>query len=211
MYDYLNNCDLNSQEFWLVIRLYLVASIPLFLLIYYLLIAKKYSKSIFLTLISCFLIVVFGWELWLTYGLAGGLPVDLRRTASLSCAIPINLNWLLNSLGDVLIIWVGLFLVKFIYRNNDSPFIKWKWGAFFILFSWFMFQNLYIEAFFYNNQLGVNGDLSWAPLIPFGSWFNPELFKIAGNPITFQAQSSWLIMSPVVYFISIFFNSKEKI
>ena len=205
---FLTDCGLDSKEFWIVVRLYLFASIPLILSIYYLLIVKKFSKSVFITLLSSFLIAVFGWELWLTYGLAGGLPVDLRRSAALSCAIPINLNWVLNSLGDVLVVWIGLFLVKLAYKNNDAPFVKWKWGAFFIFLSWFIVQNIYIEAFFYDLQIGSNGDLSWAPLQPLGSWFNPVLFKIVGNPITLQAQTSWIIMAPVVYFISIFFKSK---
>jgi hypothetical protein len=205
---FLTDCGLDSKEFWIVVRLYLFASIPLILSIYYLLIVKKFSKSVFIILLSSFLIAVFGWELWLTYGLAGGLPVDLRRSAALSCAIPINLNFILNSLGDVLVVWIGLFLVKLAYKNNDSPFVKWKWGAFFIFLSWFIVQNIYIEAFFYDLQIGSNGDLSWAPLQPLGSWFNPVLFKIAGNPITLQAQTSWIIMTPVVYFITIFFKSK---
>jgi hypothetical protein len=205
---FLTDCGLDSKEFWIVVRLYLFASIPLILSIYYLLIVKKFSKSVFITLLSSFLIAVFGWELWLTYGLAGGLPVDLRRSAALSCAIPINLNWVLNSLGDVLVVWIGLFLVKLAYKNNDAPFVKWKWGAFFIFLSWFIVQNIYIEAFFYDLQIGSNGDLSWAPLQPLGSWFNPVLFKIVGNPITLQAQTSWIIMTPVVYFITIFFKSK---
>ena len=205
---FLTDCGLDSKEFWIVVRLYLFASIPLILSIYYLLIVKKFSKSVFIILLSSFLIAVFGWELWLTYGLAGGLPVDLRRSAALSCAIPINLNWVLNSLGDVLVVWIGLFLVKLAYKNNDAPFVKWKWGAFFIFLSWFIVQNIYIEAFFYDLQIGSNGDLSWAPLQPLGSWFNPVLFKIVGNPITLQAQTSWIIMTPVVYFITIFFKSK---
>jgi hypothetical protein len=205
---FLTDCGLDSKEFWIVVRLYLFASIPLILSIYYLLIVKKFSKSVFITLLSSFLIAVFGWELWLTYGLAGGLPVDLRRSAALSCAIPINLNFILNSLGDVLVVWIGLFLVKLAYKNNDAPFVKWKWGAFFIFLSWFIVQNIYIEAFFYDLQIGSNGDLSWAPLQPLGSWFNPVLFKIVGNPITLQAQTSWIIMTPVVYFITIFFKSK---
>ena len=58
-------------------------------------------------------------------------------------------------------------------------------------------------------QLGANGDLSWAPLQPLGSWFNPTIFKIAGRSITFQAQSSWILMTPIVYLISIYFYKKE--
>ena len=208
MYDFLNYCDLTEKEYWLVLRIYIAASIPLILSTYYF-ITKKVSNSVFLTLLCSFLIAAFGWELWLTYGLAGGLPVDQRRSAMLTCAIPVDLNWLLNSLGDVLIVWTGLFLVKFFYRNIKSPFLKWKWGAFTIFLFWFIIQNIYIEAFFYNLQLGANGDLSWAPLHPLGSWVNPTVFSIAGRPITLQTQTSWVLMTPIVYLLSIYFKRRE--
>jgi len=201
-------CNLNNFELWIVIRLYVAASIPLILAAYY--IAKNkvsYSKS--RVLIWSFIIAAVGWEIWLTYGLAGGLPVNERRSIALSCAIPQNLNWVLNSLADVLIIWIGLFLVKKLYSKKPSPFLRWKWGAFFILLIWFLAQNIYVEAFFYHLQLGSNGDLSWAPLQPLGSWYNPTLFKINGNPITFQSQSSWTIMTPIIYYLLIYFNTKK--
>lgn len=208
MFDFFKYCDLNYTEYWLVTRLYIAAFIPIVLSIYYI-IKSKVSSRVTLTLISAFLIVSLGWEIWLTYGLGGGLSVDERRSAALNCAIPMNINWLLNSLADVLIVWIGLFLVKFLYRNKKSPFLKWNWGAFTIFLLWFVIQNIYIEAFFYNLQLGSNGDLSWAPLHPLGSSFNPTLFKIAGRPITLQAQSSWVLMTPIIYLISIYFSRKE--
>ena len=204
----LSFCDLNSFELWLVIRLYIAASIPLILAIYYIL-KNKVSYRNSKVLIWSFIFAAIGWEIWLTYGLAGGLPVDARRSIALSCAIPQNLNWLLNSLADVLIVWIGLFLVKTLYKKIKSPFISWKWGAFLILFVWFVAQNIYVEAFFYHLQLGSIGDLSWAPLQPLGSWYNPTLFQIGGNPITFQSQSSWVIMTPIVYYLLIYFNRKN--
>ena len=210
MYDLFNSCGLTQSEFWLVIRLYSVVSITLILSLYYFLIKRKVSLSVLYTLISAFLITAFGWELWLTYGLAGGISVDLRRSAMLTCAVPVNLNWILNSIGDVLVVWIGLFLVKLVYKNKKSPFLKWSWGAFIILLFWFVAQNIYVEAFFYHLQMGVNGDLSWAPLIPLGSWFNPTIFEFFGRPITFQSQTSWILMTPIIYFLSIYFDLKHK-
>ncbi|MAU64026.1 MAG: hypothetical protein CMC38_06785 [Flavobacteriaceae bacterium] len=209
MNEFLNFCNLNNFEYWLVIRLYFAAIFPIFLTIYYFFRGNiSYSKAY--TLISSFFIVALGWEIWMTYGLAGGLPVDERRSVMLTCAIPVNINWLLNSLADVLIVWIGLFFVKTYYKNKKSPFIKWEWGAFFILLIWFIVQNIYVEAFFYHLQLGSNGDLSWAPLQPLGSWYNPTLFKILGNPITFQTQSCWIIITPIIYYLSIYFNRIQK-
>ena len=209
MENFLKFCDLNEMELWLVIRLYIAAILPIILSIYYI-IKNKVSYHVALTLITTFLIVSIGWELWLTYGLGGGLPVDERRSVALTCAIPVNLNWFLNSLADVLVVWIGLYLVKLFYRNKKSPFLKWSWGAFSIFLLWFIIQNIYVEAFFYNLQLGSNGDLSWAPLQPLGSWFNPTIFEIAGRSITLQSQSSWILMTPIVYSTSIYFYRKEK-
>ena len=84
----------------------------------YYIVNNKVSSATSRVLMWCFFIVAIGWEIWLTYGLAGGLPVDERRSVALSCAIPQNFNWLLNSLADILIIWIGLFLVKSFYTQT---------------------------------------------------------------------------------------------
>ena len=169
---------------------------------------KQVSNPVALTLFSSFIIAAVGWEIWITYGLSGGLPVSLRRSEMLNCAIPQNLNWILNSLGDVLVVWIGIFIIKKKFKDSISPFKKWNWYAFFVLLTWFILQNIYVEAFFYHLQLGKNGDLSWAPLNPLGSYYNPILFKIFDRPITFQTQSTWLLMSPIIYYLAIYLNNK---
>ena len=209
MLDNLNFCELNNFELWLVMRIYFVASVPIILMLYSLW-TRKISLSVLYTLICTFIIAGLGWEIWLTYGLAGGLPVDERRSAMLTCAIPVDLNWFLNSLADVTVVWIGLLLARFIYRGKQSPFLEWKWPAFFILLIWFLLQNIYVEAFIYHMQLGSNGDLSWAPMSPFGSWFNPTLFEIVGRPITLQAQICWILVTPIIYALSIFFYNRYK-
>ena len=202
----LNYCNLNNVELWLVARIYIAAILPVLLSIYFYL-TKQVSYHYSIILISTFFLASLGWELWMTYGFAGGLPVDLRRSDGLNCAIPINLNWILNSLADTLVVWIGLCLLKLKYKNK-SPFIKWQWSAFFILLIWFVTQNIYVEAFLYHLQLGSNGDISWAPFHPLGSWFNPILFEIMGRPITLQSQSSWFLMTPLIYYLSIRFYKK---
>ena len=209
MLDNLNFCELKNFELWLVIRIYFVASVPIILMLYSLW-TRRISLSVLYTLMCTFIIAALGWEIWLTYGLAGGLPVDERRSAMMTCAIPVDLNWLLNSLADVTVVWIGLLLARFIYRGKQSPFLEWKWPAFFILLIWFLIQNIYVEAFIYHMQLGSNGDLSWAPMSPFGSWFNPTLFKIVGRPITLQAQTCWILVTPIIYALSIFFYNRYK-
>tara|TARA_B110000003_G_C16639394_1_gene529597 strand:- start:202 stop:828 length:627 start_codon:yes stop_codon:yes gene_type:complete len=202
----LSYCNLNNVELWLVARIYIAAILPVLLSIYFYL-TKQISYHYGIILISTFFLASLGWEVWMTYGFAGGLPVDLRRSDGLNCAIPIHLNWILNSLADTLVVWIGLYLLKLKYKNK-SPFIKWQWSAFFILLLWFVTQNIYVEAFLYHLQLGSNGDISWAPFHPLGSWFNPILFEIMGRPVTLQSQSSWVLMTPLIYYLSIWFYKK---
>ena len=202
-------CGLNDFEFWIVVRLYFAASIPVFLLLRHIFLKKNISY-VPKVLIWSFVIAAIGWEIWLTYGLGGGLEVDQRRSIALSCAVPQNVNWLMNSLADVFIVWVGILLVDKLFKERGSVFLKWEWKATAVLFLWFVAQNIYVESFFYHLQLGSNGDLSWAPLQPLGSWYNPTLFKINGNPITFQSQSSWVLMTPVVQLLAIYFKNKQE-
>ncbi len=109
-------CNLNGEELWLVVRLYFFAISPVILGLY-LLKTNNIDYRTAITLCLTFFICSFGFEIWLTYGLIDGLPVNLRRSAALNCAVPQDLNWILNSLGDVLIVWIGLFLVKKFFRN----------------------------------------------------------------------------------------------
>ena len=86
-----------------------------------------------------------GWEIWLTYGLVDGQAVDLRRAAALSAAIPQHANWLVNSLADAAICMFGLLLVACADRFRLAPFLDWNWGAFALLFTWFIGQNILAE------------------------------------------------------------------
>ena len=203
-------CNLTNEELWLVVRLYFFAVTPIFL-ISYLLFRKKINYNTIVVLALTFFICAFGFEIWLTYGLMDGLPVSLRRSEALNCAVPQDLNWILNSLGDVLIVWIGLFIVRLIFSKSFDPYKKWNWSVFFVFFTWFIAQNIYVEVFFYHHQLGNSGDLSWAPLMPLGSYFNPTLFEIIERPVTFQSQSVWIIMTPIIYFIIIYLNKKSTI
>ena len=47
--------------------------------------------------------------------------------------------------------------------------------------------------------------------MPLGSYFNPTLFEIIERPVTFQSQSAWIIMTPIIYFIIIYLNKKSTI
>ena len=160
-----------------------------------------------------------GWEVWFTYGLWGGDPVDERRPEPLNRIIPKHINWILNSLADGSICMVAILLI---YLGNietgaeyhilfgsvlvrKEGLKKFRWSGLSIAFIWFIFQNIVVEMIVYNNQL-AGKEVSWAPLTPFGPWVNPTLFSIGTATCTLQGQLPWLIMTPVFYFVLL----KEK-
>ena len=149
-----------------------------------------------------FLVCAVGWEIWFTFGLWGGAPVNGRRPQAMNLAIPQYANWALNSLADAAVIClVGLFLVWLIYGRGPTPFRGWRWGAFMVLLLWFVLQNLCVELFIYQAQLALGYKLSWAPLAPTGPWWNPTLFSAYGRTVQLQTQIPWILMAPIFYFI----------
>ena len=141
---WLFDCGLDTIEWRRVIIVYTVSLSP-FILFAYLTYKGKMKKWVTYTIISSFFIAMFGWEIWLNFGLLDGQPVDLRRSSALSCAIPSSINWITNSLGDVAIVWFGIILLSYFYKNKSSPFEKFIIPAFLILLSWFLIQNIWVE------------------------------------------------------------------
>ncbi len=183
---------------------------PVFLVPY--LVRKKVVPSWVLPIyIISFLCCALGWEMWFTYGWVDGDAVDLRRSAALTAAIPIHINWLMNSLADAGSICLpGLWLMwRFTGRNTDI-FRKWDWSAFLILFVWAMGQNIFVEMFLYHDQLAEGKPLSWAPLAPTGPWYNPVLFEFRDRTITLQSQMPWLFMAPGLYWLVIGYLKKNE-
>lgn len=202
---WLLDCGLDHYEWRRVAVVYSSASAP-FILAVYLISKNKMKRWVACTLISSFFVAVLCWEVWVNFGLLNGDPVNLRRSTALSCALPMNVNWLLNSFADTGIVWFGIILVSLIYRYDSKPFYQFAWLAFFIFFIWFMGQNILVETIIYHNQVGGNSLLSWAPFMPLGSWWNPTIISLGEREITFQSQSTWLIATPVFYKIAIYFH-----
>jgi hypothetical protein len=152
--------------------------------------------------LASLVVCAVGWEIWFTFGIWDGAPVDARRPEALNQAIPQALNWLLNSLADAGSIGLlGLLGVWLAYGRRPTAFERWRWGAFAILLTWFVVQNLFVELFIYHEQLALGHQLSWAPLAPTGPWWNPTLFSVAGRSVRFQTQIPWLLMTPLFYLI----------
>ncbi len=206
---WLVDCGLDLYEWRRVMWVLSSAIAPLILAIY-LLYKNQMKKWITYTLLSSFLLAAFGWEIWVNFGLLEGDPVNLRRSAALSCALPMNINWLLNSFADVGIVWFGIILVTLIHKEDSKPFNQFLWPAFSILFIWFIAQNIFVETIIYHNQVGGGALLSWAPLMPSGPWFNPVLISFGEREVTLQSQSAWLIATPIFYKIAIYFHKKTK-
>ena len=125
--------SLTFEQFRLIFIVYFSSFVP-FLLMIYLRVNNFISKSIVRFYLLIFLLCALGWELWFTYGIIDGFPVDLRRADLLNFYIPKNINWILNSLADAgLITFGGLYLTWIILKKNNSFLYKWSWKAFIIL------------------------------------------------------------------------------
>jgi hypothetical protein len=199
---------LTQDQTMTVLVVYASALLPL-IIILLLSLLKKVPRWVLVVYGMSFMVCAIGWEIWFTYGLVGGEPVDARRPQALSHAIPQDINWIVNSLADAgAVCMVGLLIVWLVYRFKDTPFCQWQWGAFIILLIWFIAQNLFVEMIIYHQQLAEGVILSWAPLAPGGPWLNPTLFSIAGRNATLQGQISWVLMTPLFYWTVLWARKK---
>jgi hypothetical protein len=192
---------MSLEELRVITIVYVSALAPLIIYFY-----KKDSIPLWVPSIylGSFLICSLSWELWFTYGWIDGDPVNVRRSEVLNTWIPMHLNWLLNSLADAGTISMGgLWLMWKYSKQNIQVFEQWNWGAFSILLIWCITQNLFVELFLYHDQLSEGKSLSWAPLAPTGQFFNPLLFEFNGRSVMFQTQLPWLIMTPILYKLTI--------
>ena len=161
----------------------------------------RWLKSVYLfSLILCAL----GWEISFTYGLFDGFDVNERRSLFMSTMIPMDINWLVNSLADAGTICIGgILILSFISKFDDKLFLHWNWNYFLILMLFTLSQNIFVEMFLYFDQISIGKPLSWAPFSPFGASFNPELININNRSIQLQTQMPWIIMTPILYAYSI--------
>jgi hypothetical protein len=195
--------ELTSTQTATVVVVYLSSLLPLVILLT-LYLMKKLPVWLLAVYFGGFLACAIGWEIWLTYGLVDGLDVNSRRPEALNAAIPMHINWVLNSLADASAIGlVGVLLVWLCYGKTDRAFRRWHWGAFLLLLVWFIGQNVFVELYIYQQQLAEGLRLSWAPLIPTGPWYNPTLIELGDKTLQLQTQLPWLLMTPIYYLMVI--------
>ena len=190
---------LTDGQTLLVSALYAAALIPtIFIALSY--VVGKLPKWILGLFIAAFIVAALGWELWISYGLVDGLDVTERRPPALNNAVPLHMNWLLNSLADAGVVGLtGVLLVWLGYGRTNRAFVCWRWGAVAILCVWFVGQNLLVELYIYQQQLAAGLRLSWAPLMPTGPWYNPQIVHIDGRTVHLQTQLTWVLMTPIYY------------
>ena len=195
------------EELRLIFIVYSAVFLPIFVIIKN---KEAISSWVIPTYLISLFVCIFGWELWFTYGLVDGLPVDMRRSAVLNIWLPIHVNWLLNSLGDAGVVCLGgLWLMWKSHHKDMVIFKEWRWSAFIILLAWCIGQNLIVELFLYEDQLGVGKPISWAPLTPLGPYINPILFEYGDRTVNLQSQIPWLIMPVFLYKLVIYFNNRD--
>jgi hypothetical protein len=193
--------ELTSAQQFTVIVLYLSSLLPA-AIITLLYLVGKFPRWLMATYVGTFIICALGWEMWISYGLVDGLDVSSRRPEVMNTVIPLHINWLLNSLGDAAAVGLsGVLLVWLAYGRTNIAFTQWRWGAFIILLTWFIFQNMFVELYLYQQQLAEGFRLSWAPLMPTGPWYNPVVFTLDGRTAQLQTQLPWLLMTPIYYYL----------
>jgi len=195
------------EELRLIFIVYSAVFLPIFVIIKN---KETISSWVIPTYLISLFVCIFGWELWFTYGLVDGLPVDMRRSDVLNIWLPIHVNWLLNSLGDAGVVCLGgLWLMWKSHHKDMVIFKEWRWSAFIILVAWCIGQNLIVELFLYEDQLGAGKPISWAPLTPLGPYINPILFEFGDRTVNLQSQIPWLIMPVFLYKLVIYFNNRD--
>ena len=136
--------------------------------------------------------------------------------------MPKHINWVLNSLDDgsicmgaIFLIYLGnyswqenILILNFLVRKEGLR--QFHWSGLAITFAWFMCQNILVEMIVYSTQVAKDKELSWAPLTPLGPWVNPTIFTIGSATCTLQAQMPWLIMTPVIYFVLLWQQSRFR-
>ena len=188
---------------------YTTAILPIIIL-FNLYLKGQLSSSTLKIYFTTFICYDLGWELWFTYGIYAGDPVDIRRSDILNQFLPKHINWLMNSLADAGTICLGgILLTGKLLRSDRTVFNQWNYGAFIILLIWCIGQNVFVEIFLYHDQLSVGKDLSWAPLAPTGPWMNPILFQFDDRTVTLHGQIPWLLMTPILYKLTMYFQLKE--
>ena len=200
---------MTPEELRIIVVVYASALIPPLVMIN---LARKNQlpSSILKIYIVTFVICALGWEIWFTYGLYAGDPVDLRRSEALNQFIPKNVNWLMNSLADAGTISLGgILLTGKILGSGRAVFNQWNASAFLILLTWCIGQNIFVEMFLYFDQLSAGKDLSWAPLAPTGPWMNPVLFQFEDRTITLHGHIPWLLMTPILYKVTMYFQKED--
>ena len=153
--------ELTGQQTGIVTVVYVSALLPWLLIVpgYFM---GRVPRWIVVLLGAGFVACAIGWEIWLTYGLVDGLSVIDRRPDAMNAAIPLHLNWVLNSMADAGSIGLlGAWLVWLVYGRSATALRRWHWGAFFVLLTWFIAQNLWVELRVYQAQLaeGLHGGM----------------------------------------------------
>jgi hypothetical protein len=185
--------------------IYSVSILPtLFILVLYF--KKVLPLWVMKVYLLSFLICVFGWEMWYTYGWVDGDHVNLRRSDDLNRILPVQINWVLNSLYDAALCLSGLFWVWLAGGKTLRLFDRMNIWVFLILFLVFVGQNVFVELVIYKDQLTTDHNLSWAPLSP--KWL--DTITVFGATLKFNVQMTWVFMVPIFFFLVRYFKPKNK-
>ena len=143
-----------------------------------------------------FLLCLFGWEVWMTYGLVGGDSEQKRLNTTTNPIV----NMTVMTAGDGL---VGVLQAEATLKAFGSEvFKKWDWRAFALIFAIGIVQNIAVTVIL-RKRLEV-GKLSLAPMMPIRPPDNLVKYGLGTNIL--QSQEGWILQPFIFYAILIRFH-----
>jgi len=145
-----------------------------------------------------FLLCLFGWEMWMTYGLLGG-DSEQKRLATTTNPI---VNMTIMTAGDGLI---GVLQAEATLKAfGPEVFKKWDWRAFALIFAIGIVQNIAVTVIL-RKRLEA-GKLSLAPMMPIRPPDNLAKYGLSTNVL--QSQEGWILQPFIFYAILIRFHGQ---
>ena len=109
------------------------------------------------------MICALGWEIWYTYGLVGGLPVDARRAPALAV---------------LLVVFVGQNVyVEYVIHDQVKHGLPLSWAPLIPTGPWFNFVLFEIN----DRAITFQTQLPWVLMVPVFSWLTIWCYRRYGH------------------------------
>lgn len=181
----------------------------------------KFNILPFWTIYSYFtgiLLCAFLWEIYVTFGLVGGLCVKKREPNDYPILGSKSMNWLLMSSLDSFLVLHLLMMGSAIYicpPYNETIFTEWRFDVLCVMWFTGYGQGILVALFHRylnkkNKQHLLSGNnLSWMPISPIlPLTYDPIINLPILRYCTFRIQIPWLFM-PIIWNVTLIYGIFE--